>query len=65
MWCYMEFGPVVQKEMLYKDISYLELWQPFVQQTQTICAILVEIIMRNNPVKLFWICISGSGGNAV
>ena len=24
-----EFGPVVQKEMLLKDISYLELWQPF------------------------------------
>ena len=25
---YIEFGPVVQ-EMPYKDISYLELWQPF------------------------------------
>ena len=24
----MEFGPVDQKEMLFKDISYLELWQP-------------------------------------
>ena len=28
MWSYMEFGPVVQKVMLFKDISYLELWQP-------------------------------------
>ena len=27
MWSYMEFGPVVQKEMSFKDISYLELWQ--------------------------------------
>ena len=24
-----EFGPVVQEEMLFKDISYLELWHPF------------------------------------
>ena len=29
---YMEFGPVVQK-MSFKDISYLELWQPLVQRT--------------------------------
>ena len=26
---YSEFGPVVQKEMLFKDILYLELWMPF------------------------------------
>ena len=25
----MKFGPVVQEEKLFKDISYLELWQPF------------------------------------
>ena len=24
----IEFGPVVQKEMSFQDISYLELWQP-------------------------------------
>ena len=24
----MKFGPVVQEEMSFKDISYLELWQP-------------------------------------
>ena len=28
MWSYMKFGPVVQKEMSFKDISYLERWQP-------------------------------------
>ena len=99
---YMKFGPVVQEEMLFKYIPYLELWQPFysvdwnhlcnferrhheeqsraiilkldqwfrrkcrlkvlliwssgspfVQQSVTICAILVECIMRNNSVKLF------------
>ena len=22
-------GPVVQEEMLFKDVSYLELWRPF------------------------------------
>ena len=25
---YMKFGPVVQEENSFKDISYLELWQP-------------------------------------
>ena len=93
---------MVQEEKLFKDISYLELWQPFcsaeqnhlcnfgsgyheeqfceiilnldqwfrrrcilkifliwssgghvVQPSGTICAILVEGIMRNNSVKLF------------
>ena len=44
---------LVVQEMSFKDISYLELWQPFVQWTGTICAILEEGIMRNNPVKLF------------
>ena len=24
----MKFGPVVQEEMLFKEISYVELWQP-------------------------------------
>ena len=99
----MKFGPVVpgvQEEMSFKDISYLELWQPFcyaelkhlcnfgreyqeeqfceiilildqcfrrrcvlkifliwssggpyVQGSRTICAILLEGIMRNNSVK--------------
>ena len=50
---YMKFGPVVQKEMSFKDISYLELWQPLSQWTGNICAILEEGIMRNNPVNLF------------
>ena len=27
MWSYMKFGPVIQEEMMFKDISYLELWQ--------------------------------------
>ena len=26
---YYEFGPVVQEEISFKDISYLEPWQPF------------------------------------
>ena len=47
---YLEFGPMNQ-EMLFKDISYLELW-PFVRQSGIICAILVECIMRLNSVKL-------------
>ena len=46
----MKFGQVFQEEVSFKDISYLELWQPFFQWTETICAILGEGIMRNNPV---------------
>ena len=34
---------------------------PFVQWSITICAILVKGIMKNNPVKLFLIWVSGSG----
>ena len=49
---YFEFGPVVQK-MLFKGISYLELWRPFCLVQGTICVISVEGIMRNNSVKLF------------
>ena len=53
MWSYMNFGPVVQ-EMSFKNISYLELWQPLCSvDPGTICAILEESIIRNNPVKLF------------
>ena len=39
--------------MQLKGISYLDIWQPFVQQSVTISAILVEVVMRNNSVKLF------------
>ena len=35
--------------MLFKDISYLELWQ----LSETICAFSVSGVMRNNSVKLF------------
>ena len=112
MWSHMKLWPVVQEEMYFKDISFLELWQPlcsadwnhlcnfrrrhreeqfceiilnldqwfrrkwrfkvfliwssgspFVQQSVTICAILVEDIMKNYSVQLFWIRVSGSGGD--
>ena len=39
--------------MPFKCISYLGLWQPFIQRSVTICAILVEGIERNKSVKLF------------
>ena len=42
---YFGFGPVVQKEMLFKDTSYLQLWQPIHSA--------LEGIMGNIPVKLF------------
>ena len=39
--------------MPFKDISYLELWQPFCQWIVTIFAILVEGMMRNNSLYYF------------
>ena len=56
---YFDIGPVIQ-EISFADISYLELCQPFFWQSKTICAILVEGIMRNISVKLFKILTSGS-----
>ena len=44
---------MVLEKMSFKDISYLELWGPFVQQRKIICAISIEGIMRNISVKLF------------
>ena len=47
-------GPVVQVEMPFEDISYLELWRPFRSaERKHVCQILVEGIKRNNSVKLF------------
>ena len=34
-------GSVVQEEISFEDISYLELWQPFFGQSKTIWVILV------------------------
>ena len=40
-----EFGPVVQGEMRFKDISYLELWRPFCSAEQNHLCNLVKGIM--------------------
>ena len=48
----VKFGPVFKKMSL-KDISHLELCDPFIWPSKTLCAILVEAIMRNISVKLF------------
>ena len=49
----MEFGPVAQKEMLFKAFLIYSSASPYVQGTGTICAILLEGIMRNDSVELF------------
>ena len=76
------FGRGYQEEQFYEIILNLDEWfkrrcllkifliwsseGPFVQQSRTICAILVEgIFMRNNSVNLFRIWVSGSGGDVV
>ena len=49
------FGPVIQEERSFLDISYLELWWPglFAQCFQTICAIMVVDLMRNIYVSQY------------
>ena len=49
---YVKFGPLVQEEMLFKDIFIWSSGGLFVM-SGTICAILVEGFKRNNSVKLF------------
>ena len=34
---YFEFGPMVQEEMQFKGISYLEVWQPFCSASNHLC----------------------------
>ena len=58
----MKFGLVFLEELLFKDISFWSSGGHFVQR-RTICAILVEVIKRNNSVSLFRIWTSGSGGD--
>ena len=56
---------MVQKVMLFEDISYLELWQPLCSTGKNDCANFVEGIMRNNSVKLSLIWMSSLGGKGV
>ena len=46
--------------MSFRDISYLQLWQPacLAEQSYNLTAILLESIMRNISAKLFCICTS-------
>ena len=71
----MKFGQVVLEEMLFKDISYLELWQPFcsVEQNHVCnfgrgyyeeqsCEIILNLdqwLMRKCLLKIFLIWRSG------
>ena len=64
LWNHFEFEPVVQKCCLKMFLIYGS-GSHFVRQSGTFCAILVEGIMRNNSVKLFWIRDSGLGGDVV
>ena len=72
----MKFGPVVQEEMWFKDISYQELWQPLCsedwiyvcnfgrrhheEQVYEIILNLDQWFRRKCPLKVFLIWSSGS-----
>ena len=47
--------------MLFKIFSIYSSGAPFVQWNETICVILIQVIMGSIPVKLFYILTSGSG----
>ena len=75
------FGRRHNEEQFCEIILNLDLWyrrrcrlkifliwssgSPFIQPSWTICAILVEDIMRNNSVKLFWIWTGSSGRDVI
>ena len=48
-----------------KTFLILSSGNPCIKTCETVCAILVEGIMRNYFVKLFWIWTSGSEGNVI
>ena len=50
---YIEFGPSVTDSVPFKDISYLELWPPFVRQSRNNCTGLAEGNMKNICLQLY------------
>ena len=61
-----ETGLVVQEEIWFlKTFLTYTSGDPFAQESETICSILVGGIMRNISVKLFGIWTSGSVGDIV
>ena len=72
----MKFGPAVQERILFKDISYLELWGPFCSAEQNhlcnfqrryyeeqFCEIILNLdqwFRRKCHLKIFLIWSSGS-----
>ena len=62
----MKFGLVVQEEMSFKDISYLELWQPHCSRRhheEQSCVIILNLdqwFRRKCRLKVFLIWSSGS-----
>ena len=62
---FFKFRPVVKEEMLFKDISYLELWQPFCSAEQNnLCNFgrgCYEEQHKFYSVKLFLMLVNGSG----
>ena len=51
---YFEFGPVVQGRCCFTDhIPIFSAGDHFVWRSGTICAFVVDVIMRNSSAKLF------------
>ena len=62
---YFEFGPVVQEEITFERFLIWSSGSHPAQWSRTIYAIFVKSSVRNNPVNLFFIWTSGSGGDVV
>ena len=50
---FFEFGQLNKEERLFKDVSIFSSGSHFARQSRTICAILLEGIIRNISVKSF------------
>ena len=61
----MQFRPVVQEEMSFKDISYLELWRPFRSVEWNRLWNLGRGSYKKNSVNSFRSWDSGSGRDVV
>ena len=48
---FLNFGPVVQENMSFKDISHLSC-DPYIKPSEIVCALLLEGIMRSTSLNL-------------
>ena len=51
---YFEFGPEFQEEMSFKNISYLELWQPLCSMEQNHLFNFGKVLHEKQCCEIIW-----------